>query len=180
MFPTRLSSHWIHFQISIQDDSHFLLPYLQRPDLFQKWEVKRERRLENIVHYNQKKFNYGLQQVQDRKCEHTFTIMIASIQKLFDPLVNRHLPFSLFSGQLISRAVVSFIFDVPCNPLIQASKIHDIHICVRMLREFLIQLCIPIRNILNTEEVTKNNQKIQLMHQGFDVWRLPLLPRILQ
>ena len=99
-----------------------------------KWKEKEG--WKNIVHYNLNNLDCESQQVQDKKCAHTFNIMLASIHKHFDPWANRHLPLSLFSEQLISQAVASFLLNAPPNPVIYESKIHGRNICVRMFHFF--------------------------------------------
>ena len=142
-----------------------------------KWKEKEG--WKNIVHYNLNNLDCESQQVQDKKCAHTFNIMLASIHKHFDPWANRHLPLSLFSEQPISQAVASFLLNAPPNPVMYESKIHGRNIDVRMFHLFLRKRCTTISNILNTEEVTKHHQEIQLMQQGFDLWN-GLPPPILQ
>ena len=123
---------------------------MRRPDLLHKWEVERERRLENIVYYNLNNLDCESQQVQDKKCAHTFNIMLASIHKHFDPWANIHLPLSLLSEQPISQAVASFLLNAPHNPVIYESQMHGRNIDVKIFHLFLSQLCTTISNILNT------------------------------
>ena len=51
----------------------------------------------DMYQFNYEKLDIETQCLQEEKVEHTFTHMLDSIKKHFDPWVTRHLPIALFS-----------------------------------------------------------------------------------
>ena len=136
----------------------------------EKWKDMED--YKNVIDFNSENLDLETQLIQDKKIAHAFTYMLRSIEKHFDPWVNRHLPFAIFSERETAKVVASFLLNVENDDSqLFHSELQGREINVKNFREFLYKRCTTKNEIVQTDEFKQHTQQISLIQQGIDLWQ---------
>ena len=98
----------------------------------------------------------------ERKADHSFRVMAEFLIKHFDPWVNEHLPYALFSPEFeVAKTVANFItggqllWEQDPNPPTCHSKFHERDVNLREFERFLRQHCTTLDAIKATDDIAK-------------------------
>ena len=98
------------YQARMMTVRYFLMHEDLRSCMGGKW--KDMEGYKDMYQFNCEKLDIETHRLQEDKVEHTFTHMLDSIEKHFDPWVNRHLPIALFSDSQTVQVVASFLLVI--------------------------------------------------------------------
>ena len=136
---------------------------------------------DDFQRYNETELNNEEKVCQHQKVQEMARIMLTYIDKHFSRWLNEHLlKLILFSEQPTAQVVANYLLgNASAPPSSFFSKLHQREIDLSKFATFLSGKCVTRPAILATNFVSNNNQIIQLIAQGMDLWQNDNLPEIL-